>query len=138
MSVLEPVAQSLSFHQLHYQVVGADIVQRADVRMTQKRNRSRFALETPAELFGTDLDSHFAARQSSITVSGETWRIVAVSSTPNPPKKRSSITSLCRGWSFDRRLSASSSAINPASRSSETAIPSSSGTASHPPPRFAA
>src|SRR5439155_24802082 len=29
---------------------------------TQKRNRSRFALETPAELFGTDLDRHFAAQ----------------------------------------------------------------------------
>src|SRR5204862_8019587 len=60
----------------------------------------------------SSLCSHaLAARQSSITVSGETWRIAAVSSTPSPPKKRSSITSLCRGWSFDKRPSASSSAI---------------------------
>src|SRR5262245_11472968 len=31
------------------------------MRMTQERNRSGFALETPAELFGADFDGHFAA-----------------------------------------------------------------------------
>src|ERR1019366_6342121 len=52
----------------------------------------------------------FANRQSSFTVSGETPRTAAVSSTVRPPKNRSSTTCPCRVWSFASLSSASSSA----------------------------
>ena len=53
--------QRLAVDQLHDQVVGADVVERADVRMVQRGDRPRFAREPIAELFGRDLDRDVAS-----------------------------------------------------------------------------
>src|SRR5262245_4561443 len=79
-----------------------------------------------------------ASRQSRATVSGETFKTSAVSSTLRPPKYLSSTT-----WHFlrstvARLLSASSSATISATRSSETTAASSRETTTAAPPRLAA
>ena len=43
-------SQRSAFHELHDQVVGPDVVERADVGMIQRRNGTRFADESLAEL----------------------------------------------------------------------------------------
>ena len=47
----EPIAQGFALHQFRHQVVGADVVKRADIRMVERRDRPRLALEACAELF---------------------------------------------------------------------------------------
>jgi hypothetical protein len=48
--------QRRAFDVLHYQVVGADVVELADVRMVQRRHRARFALEALGEFLLGDLN----------------------------------------------------------------------------------
>jgi hypothetical protein len=74
--VLEALAQRLSFEQLHDQVrhrrAGlrqlADVVQRAEVRVAERRQRARLALEPEAHLrigpamLGQDFDGHLAVQ----------------------------------------------------------------------------
>ena len=57
----EQLGQRLAFDQLHHQVVGPDVVQRADVGMIQRRHRACFPLEALGEALGGDLDGHVAA-----------------------------------------------------------------------------
>ena len=49
-AALEPVGERLALEQLHDQIVIADVVKRADVRMVELRDRLRFALEPQFEL----------------------------------------------------------------------------------------
>ena len=67
--------QRLAFKILHHQVVGAvltaDVVKRADVRVTQTRDGSRFSLEYRGSLFeeesrGSHLDRFFSQLQQLI------------------------------------------------------------------------
>ena len=48
--------QRSPFHQLQYQIIGTDVVQRANVRMIQRGNRPRLAFEAVAELSLRDFD----------------------------------------------------------------------------------
>src|SRR5207244_5431574 len=67
--------------------------------------------------------SHARAKfQSRRTVSREIFNTSAVSSTERPPKKRSSTTSLFRGWISARRLHASSGASSLALFGSEKTV----------------
>src|SRR5262245_34128607 len=52
----EPVPQCFSIHQLRDEVVGADIVDGADVGMIQHGDRANLAVESFAEALGRDLD----------------------------------------------------------------------------------
>ena len=71
-ALLEAVAQRLAFEQLHHRVddtaVVADVVQRQDVRMVQRGDRLRFALEALQAIGDVSgvrrkhLDGHFAAQ----------------------------------------------------------------------------
>ena len=54
--------QSLALDILHHQIVGADVIQRADMRVIQGGDGPRLALETFAELFTADLDRHRAVQ----------------------------------------------------------------------------
>ena len=45
----EPFPQGLAVNQLHHQVIGADIVHRADVGMIQRGDGTHFAVESLAE-----------------------------------------------------------------------------------------
>src|SRR5580658_4365275 len=54
--------QGFAFHQLHHQVVRADIVEMADVGMIQRGNRTGLALETLAEFLCRNLDGDFSAK----------------------------------------------------------------------------
>ena len=66
LAALEPVRQALALEVLHHEVLGAvlvaHVVERADVRMAQARDRARLALEPRAdalvggELVGQHLD----------------------------------------------------------------------------------
>jgi hypothetical protein len=53
-------AKRRALHILHHQIVGTDVVQRADVRMIQRRNRLGFPLEAVGELLVGCLDGHDA------------------------------------------------------------------------------
>ncbi len=53
--------QRLALHQLHDEVVGTDVVQRADVGMIQRGDGAGFALESIAEVLGRHLDGDVAA-----------------------------------------------------------------------------
>ena len=55
-------AKRLALDVLHDQVVRPDVVQRADVRVIQRRDRVGFTLEAIAELLGGHLDRHFAVQ----------------------------------------------------------------------------
>jgi len=48
--------ERLAFDILHHQVIRPDIVQRADMRMVQRRDRPRFPLEALGEFYRGDLD----------------------------------------------------------------------------------
>lgn len=52
--------ERFAFHQFHYEKVGAEIVQSANVRMVQCGDRSRFALEPVGEPFVYDLNRNQA------------------------------------------------------------------------------
>ena len=49
-SLFDTFRQRLAFDQFHDEIVRAAVEQRADVGMIQRRNRSRFTLETLAKL----------------------------------------------------------------------------------------
>ena len=51
-----------ALHQLHDDVVRADVVQRANIRVIERRDHFRFPLKTLVELFGGDLDGDIAAQ----------------------------------------------------------------------------
>jgi hypothetical protein len=51
--------ESLPFDVLHHEIMGPDVVQRADIGMVERRYSPRLALEPIAELLGRDLDRHF-------------------------------------------------------------------------------
>jgi hypothetical protein len=57
----DAVGQRRTFDQLHDEIVGADVVQRADVRVVERRDRPRLALEAVAEMLGGHLDRHVAS-----------------------------------------------------------------------------
>ena len=48
--------QRRALNKLHYQIIGADIVELADVRMIQRGHRARFALEPFRKLLAGNLD----------------------------------------------------------------------------------
>jgi len=48
--------QALARNKLHHQIVGADVVQRAYIRMVQRGNGSGLTLESRAELIVDDFD----------------------------------------------------------------------------------
>src|ERR1019366_9276999 len=52
--------RSLAFDQLHNEIIGADVVQMANIGMIERRHRARFALESFAELFFRELDRDVA------------------------------------------------------------------------------
>ncbi len=59
-SLLDSFGKGFAFDQLHHQVVRSDVVERANVGVIQRCNRSRFTLEPLAEPFGGNLDCDFA------------------------------------------------------------------------------
>ena len=61
-SAFQPCRQRFALHQFHHQVVRPNVVERADVRVVQRGNRARLALETGAELLVSDLDGDGAAQ----------------------------------------------------------------------------
>ena len=63
-SAFEPGGDGFALDQLHDQVVRADIEERADVGVVQRRDRARLALKTGAELLARGLDGHGAAQSS--------------------------------------------------------------------------
>jgi hypothetical protein len=60
--LLDTLGERRPFHQFHYEVVGADVVERADIRMVQRGDGARFDFEAARELLRGDLDGHFAAK----------------------------------------------------------------------------
>jgi hypothetical protein len=60
-SALQPPRQRLALHQFHHQIVGANIVKRADVRVIQRRNRPRLARKAVVKLLARSLDRNGAA-----------------------------------------------------------------------------
>jgi hypothetical protein len=48
--LLDPVGERRPFDQLHHKVIRAHVVQRADIRMIQGRDRAGFAIEALGEL----------------------------------------------------------------------------------------
>ena len=58
----DALGKGFALDQLHHQVVGADIVQRANTRVVQRGDRARFAFEAVAELLGGHLYSHFTVQ----------------------------------------------------------------------------
>ncbi len=50
-----------AFDDLHYEIVGADVVQGADVRVIEGSDGSGFALESLGEAVGGNLDRDFAS-----------------------------------------------------------------------------
>ena len=60
-AILQPGGDRVALEQFHHQVVGADVVKRADVGVIQRRNRARLALEAGAELLVGELDGDGAA-----------------------------------------------------------------------------
>jgi hypothetical protein len=57
---LDSLRQCRTLHQLHHQVVGSHVVQRADVGMVQRRDGSGFPLEAFSEMLGGDFDRYVA------------------------------------------------------------------------------
>ena len=57
----DALRQGGSLHQFHHQVIGADVVELADVGMIQRSHRVYFAREAVAEALGGDFDGHVAA-----------------------------------------------------------------------------
>jgi hypothetical protein len=57
----DAVGEGRTLHQLHHQVIRADIVQCADVGMIQRCDGAHFAVEAFAETLGGDLEGHVAA-----------------------------------------------------------------------------
>lgn len=55
-SGFDPVGERRAFDQFHDQVVGADIVELADVAVIQRGNRARLAVETGVKLLVGELD----------------------------------------------------------------------------------
>ena len=58
----EPVAQGFAFHQLGHHVVGANVVERADMGMVERGDRPRLPLESLAELLGGEFDGDDTAQ----------------------------------------------------------------------------
>src|SRR6516162_3419386 len=56
------VRESLALDVLHHEKVGADVVERADVRMVERSYGVGFAFESLAEAFRRDLDGNFAVQ----------------------------------------------------------------------------
>ena len=54
-------SQRLALYQFHHQVVGADIIKRAYVRMVERRNRQSLTLKPAGELRMRGLDCHVPA-----------------------------------------------------------------------------
>src|SRR5437016_7820733 len=61
-SAFEPGCNRLALHQLHYEVIRPNVVERADVGMIQRRNRARLTLETRAKSLMSGLESDGAAQ----------------------------------------------------------------------------
>src|SRR5438034_2842005 len=56
----EPIAQGVSLHQLGHQIVGADVMDGADIGMIQRGDCSNLAVESLAEALPGDLDRDLA------------------------------------------------------------------------------
>ena len=59
---LQAVTQSVAFHQLRYEVVRADIVKRANVRMIQGGDGASLLLKAVREVLPGELDRDVAAQ----------------------------------------------------------------------------
>ena len=57
----DDLSQRRARDELHDEVVGPDVVERADVRVVERGNRARFALESLAEFGRRNLDRDVAA-----------------------------------------------------------------------------
>src|SRR5437762_2135165 len=103
---------------------------------TPNETARRFLGGVQDPLLNESYSQAFARFHSRMTVTSEMCSASAVSSTLNPPKKRSSTTLLFRESMVANRFSASSSAIKSAPRSGEPTIVSSNEILCAPPPRF--
>ena len=61
-ALFDALRQRLTLHQFHHQVVGADVVERADVGVIQGSDRAGFRLEALAEAFRRNFDGDIAAK----------------------------------------------------------------------------
>ena len=52
----DAIRERRPLHQFHHQVVGTDVVERADIGMIQRRDGARLALEPLGELLARNLD----------------------------------------------------------------------------------
>src|SRR5262249_49745672 len=60
-ALLQPGSDGFALQQFHHQIVRADVIESANVRMIQRRNRTRLSLETGAELRVGEFDGDSAA-----------------------------------------------------------------------------
>ena len=60
-SLFQPRRQCFALHQFHHQVVGSNVVKRADVGMVQGGNRPGLALKPGVELLAIGFDGDGAA-----------------------------------------------------------------------------
>jgi hypothetical protein len=58
-ALAQTCSECLPLDKLHDEVIGPDIIERADVRMIERGNRMRLAVEAPAELLGGDFDGYW-------------------------------------------------------------------------------
>ena len=59
-SLLDAIGQRRPLDQLHHQIVGPDVVERADVRMVERGDGARFALEAIGKSLGGHLEGDIA------------------------------------------------------------------------------
>ena len=60
--LLDPLGKRRLLDQFHYEVVGADVVERADIQMIQRGDGAGFGFEAVRELLGGDFAGDFAAK----------------------------------------------------------------------------
>jgi hypothetical protein len=63
-AVRDAFGERRSFDQFHDQIIGTDVVERADIGMIQRRDSAGLTLEPVAELLRRKLDGHFAPEPS--------------------------------------------------------------------------
>src|SRR5215831_4383658 len=63
-ALAQAAGECLAFEQLHHEVIGPDVVKRADMWMVQSGDRGRLPFETCAKSLVNELDRHRAAEAS--------------------------------------------------------------------------
>ena len=86
----DAIGQRRTVDQLHHEIVGPDVVQRADVRVVERGDGAGLALETVAETFGATLIATSRPRRESRA------RYTA----PMPPDP--SVPTICTGPAWSR------------------------------------